>query len=424
MQMKPLRATKRYILSRMSCYQTFLSPSPSEFGDGNAPNPEVVSTSGPSLFVSNAPEEILLSSEKPRVNLWKVTLPFVSATRIRCFIWHYNNTDWYAGLALRAECASGSATITNVSYQEFVGPQTDLSIPGTCLAFAQLYQTLDPQSPPALIELEPSSGPANIRVWNMGPKPANGFALACAVLEFDLAGMGELRLWTSASLDATFCAYTTALEPEGNPGNPVAVHVRGCWPYSAALLQITSALDAKFVETPNPPVTRLRRDMEICGKIGEDVSTNTQLGPEQILFCKANSLNSEHATDNRGCYGANFKYRFFVFNSGPETGLIQAFLVARNTGAKYWGAGRLTLPIPAYATSLAKFPIDIQEPEVHLRHIQLNDGLPPPKTIPVAGNSGSQPIEIELTNAGGATLPINYQIAKLCVFSEPVEGPQ
>ncbi len=327
-------------------------------------------------------------------------------------------------LALRAECTSGSATITNVSFEEFVGVNGDLSEPGVCLSKAQLFASLEPLNPPALIELNPSAGPSNIRVWNMGAKASSGFALACAVLEFDLAGLGSLRLWTSASLDSTFCPYATNLELPENPSNPAAIHGRGCWPYSAALLQVSNALDAKFVESLNPPTGRLRRDMEICGKVGDDLESNPDLGPEQVLFSAGNSFNAADATDNRGCYGVNFKYRFFVFNSGAETGLIQAYLFARNTGAKYWGAGRLTVPISAYTTGLPKFPLDYVNPVVHLRRYFLNDGLPPTQTIPIAGNSGNQPIEIEITNGGGATLPLNYSIFKLCVTPKPVEEPQ
>jgi hypothetical protein len=404
----------------MSCLQPDLVPSISEL-PSNVPNPVLVSTSGPWLFVSNAPEEVLLNGGKPRSNLWSVAIPFVQAGRIRCFIWHYNSSTLPINLALRVESSVGSATITSLTYQEFVAIEDDLSVPGTCLAKAQLYGTLESPVPPVLINLTPTGGPTNLRSWQVAPKPTSGFSLVCAIVEFDYAGSGELRLWTSASVDSTFCSFATAMENAGNPSNSAAVHTRGFWPYSEAFLEVPSPLDAKLVENVNSPVGNLRRDLEVCGKVGNDVQQNEQLGPEQVLFSAQNSLDSAKARDNRGCYGVNLKYRFYVLNSESPTGSVTAFLFARNTGGKYWGAGRLILPIAAVPTGLPKFPLPVGSNAFKAQYL-LNDGLPAPQMLLIGGNTPSQPIVVEMTNGGGATLPINLSLVKSVVYPTPGGG--
>jgi hypothetical protein len=54
----------------------------------------------------------------------------------------------------------------------------------------------------------------------------------------------------------------------------------------------------------------------------------------------------------------------------------------------------------------------------------LNDGLPAPQVLLIGGNTSSQPIVVEMTNGGGATLPVNLSLIKSVVYPTPAEGAQ
>lgn len=401
----------------MACSQPFLTPVPSEFGSA-AVNPTLRNTYGPVLFLSNAPEEIVVAASGP-ITLFKVTLPLEHAGRVRCFIWHYNGTASSIKLALRAHCSSGSVSISNLKFQEHVAITSDLSGPGTCLAAAQLYGTLDDQTPPQTLSVTNSGEPGNVRTWDLGAKPTSGFSMACVVLEFEWTGTGDLRLWTSASRDRVHTPFSKAVEDPANPSGSGAQHGRGCWLYSGAFLDIEVPFNAKLLEPLGGPESNYVRTMEVCGKVGADLQSNPDFGPEQLLFSASNSLNSADASNNLGCYGANFTYSFYVKNSDDVARQVRVYLRARNTGAKWWGAGRLTYP-EATKTALPKIPAG---PTLGLRSFQMTDGLNPPNPISIpAYQMHVLPIQIELTNGGGATLPINYQIEKDVLWVNPSGG--
>lgn len=93
----------------MSCNQGDLSPEEADFA-GEAVSPYLVEISGLTLFVSNAPEQIVLNRQKLRSNLWRSTIvisDLLNPKRIRCFIWHVNETTDTVHLALMAQSGGG-----------------------------------------------------------------------------------------------------------------------------------------------------------------------------------------------------------------------------------------------------------------------------------------------------------------------------
>lgn len=304
--------------------------------------------------------------------------------------------------------------------QDHEGVVSDLSEPGVCLAKAQLYNTLEPSG--TTITIDSGDLPIIYHMLNLPPKPEAGFSLGCSVLEFDVAGLGELKLWTSASHDTQFVDYGALLEDDANPIGG-AKHIRGTWAQAHLKLEFPVAFDAKSVYQEMPPLYLRQWDQEVCGCVGGDIQNCPVPGPDRSYFRAVNSFEPSDATDNKGAYGANLSYRFYVKNTESPLGFISTFLVARNTGSKFWGAARLTLPTLGVGMGISKVPItSLDTPPEELRQVYLNSPLAHSNKIPILGNTGPQPIEVELTTGGGAALPINFRIEKAIILPASGDG--
>lgn len=131
-------------------------------------------TSSNHLIVSNAPETI--SVAEGANTLYKTTLQMGSGvSTVRVYMWHLNISGeplTFGVLAtpqLFASVRAGRKIVQN-------GIFPDLSVPGICLAGAQLYRTLEPLPVPGFITGETLLFEATT--------PNNG--LLGAVLEFDV----------------------------------------------------------------------------------------------------------------------------------------------------------------------------------------------------------------------------------------------
>lgn len=365
----------------------------------------------PALFVSNAPEQIgpggggLWPFGDGPWNLCRTVAwsPLLAPLKIRVFFWHISRFDVPTYWAIRAY---GAGTVTNRRIQVFNDHETNLSIPGRCLADAQLFGSLDAMQGSVAISPEASIVEFEVPAC---PGTPEDFQLIAFVLEFTVSGLGPVYLRSAVSLNpGQFRTYLTPLAPAQNnwvpPGQIVpATHVRGYWPHSDLHLTLPGVFDCSL-NTPPPWY-----DWVFCD----------QDGAELAYFSRVNST-AEDSQDNPGAYGANLNYYAAYANPDSQPRNLRVGIRSRNIPAKYFGAGRI-LAANLYSLARQLPPIEAAE-DPTLKGYDLNSVYPEPNPIghiTVPANTLLDAVRIMIANGGGCGTPANIILNKAAVWPVP-----
>lgn len=171
--------------------------------------------------------------------LYRVQFDYESGKVIRCFLWHWNDTESSYTLKLQAKLGTGSADIGTVSAStrnvSFIGTQGDISIPGIELACIQQFGAFDDHPSPSFVNGE-------VTLWE---HVLNSNRLVGALLEFDLETSAEVSL-----LMRTIALGDDVEEPGWDASVSTAgSHIRGTWPSANIQLPVSTALDADPLST-------------------------------------------------------------------------------------------------------------------------------------------------------------------------------
>jgi hypothetical protein len=417
----------------MSCQFDNLPRLASDYGNPNAPVPlsAVPDPNSPALFVSNAPEQIgpgtgdfdAWEFGAGPYNLCKArvggnNLP----SKIRVFLWHVSrfSTPSFFWLIIGG-AGTSTVTVSNIraQVQTHLQPLTDLTIPGRCLAAAQLFGTLDNLGIPAIT----ISGSGERVIWSafvpQGSNTANEFQLIAAVIEFDVLAIGiplsELTIRTAVSLTgeslADFGTYSTPLADNRNNFGDPSIHVRGYWRHADIKMLLPGELNATL--GPTPPSFL---EWQFC----------KSTGPEAKYFSSEFSLaeGAANSPGNPAGYGANLTYVATYHNNSPDTaGRVYAGIKARHVGQPFSGAGqvRTIVPTPTVVGKPVKIqPIphpNTQPPPANTlieRLCDLTSVYPqgPETGYIVVGFSSSGTLQVRIANGGGAALPANIIVSR------------
>ena len=221
----------------MACEHPEMTPIDGTLGAG-ATNPSAATpiAGSPALFVSNAPEQICSGNNTRNEggnNAWIFgdgpwTLNRVSLTnigpfgnlpqRVRVFLWHVSRfrIPSYFGICVYSNFP-GNSSINNIKGHIHNGPVPNLSVPGNCLADAQLAGTLDTLNPSTV----PLTAQSESVIWSAQVAARVGnddgvFNLIAAVIEFDIVGSPlDITIRSAVSITgqtaATFGNYQTPL---------------------------------------------------------------------------------------------------------------------------------------------------------------------------------------------------------------------
>lgn len=351
----------------------------------------------PALIVSNSPERITTTYGTAKVLYRGYGSDELDSFRL--FIWHLVNRRFIGfpsgveedmpaiefGLMFKT---SVTGTVSDRKQILKVEGWNDPSIPGSCLANAQLKGTLDSESGSF------SVGGSGAVIWSAESIPQESRdCLVAAVLEFDLS--------TSWPCTYTFQVYMRR-EGQSLPAWDAEVmaedsHERGWWPYSSMKLNVeTPVYDAK------PGASPQSIDTGIC-------EAN---GPETTHANGFKKLSGDgHAYDkvNKGCYGVNLIYTGKFKNTASSAHNIFAALQARDTwteetNAKYWGAsmygGYAAQVPPLKGTSGGQGTAD--------DHFDFANLLGKDQFWSIAANTSEVVYELHIANGGAAALPVDF----------------
>jgi hypothetical protein len=307
----------------------------------------------------------------------------VEGRTYRVFFWHINAANKTLTFGLRLHLDAGTAVVGSIRRDVRNEPFTDLSVPGVCLAKAQLLGTLNSVS--GTIALSTSSALA----WSATvPDTTTAGQLIGCVMEFTVTGLSGGASKLSVR---TFC---TDSSDQGTFADAVATapaHVRGWWPRSS--MKIKMKPDGRFEF--NPAGSPRLVATGVCETDGPEHSVDDGFGLQT-------GTGHEHDRDNLGAYGVDLVYVCVLKNtSESESGKCFVSLRSRNTGGKYFGAARLVLPVARPGKGVRKLPFGTDQNSLNAILID-EDEVDDCISVPA---DTSRNLEIRLTNAGAAALP-------------------
>ena len=200
----------------------------------SSPPVGVASQGGPSLLVSNSPEKLTdsLFASQSWANLYVSPTVSPNATgRFRVFLWHVNSLTWnpllspktiHLGVFIQATLG----VVSQRKVHEFQGLLNgDISIPSTCLASAQLFQTLDTIPGTIKVAGETLLWSTTLDQLQHPTTLENDPNVRGAVLEFNATGQSIILRIVATLVPGQWGNNTTPPVAE-----PAPVHPRGYWP--------------------------------------------------------------------------------------------------------------------------------------------------------------------------------------------------
>lgn len=374
----------------MPCTKPFHPRGSAQQGSAVLPAGSGYGQTGPSLVVSNAPENLgkLQGSTQARV-LYSCAIPMPASDKasVRVFIWHINQTKSSGTLSLRIspDAPAGSASqvvdrrwasdVASSGYQN-IGPD---------LACQQYYNTYDNVTTDPIVLNYPDEQVLLSLDSDHGQ-------LVAAVFEFTIASIFEYNLL----LRTTFTGIGGSVPPIGTAPVPFtdpngAVHVRGSWPYSEVTFPVSTGLDV------NPDLAVLCVDCPV-----EESGILIVPAPELALNAFGKQPGDTYGTPDgdKGLYGAVVVYRFSLVNSNHLfAGSAALQLMGWNIGADpTYGSGKVLI----VGTDGQIPPINWLNPDV----------VAPPGAVGVPPD-GSGELKFSMTVGGAAALPVNLRVCSV-----------
>ncbi|GIV03122.1 MAG: hypothetical protein KatS3mg015_1952 [Fimbriimonadales bacterium] len=399
----------------MSCNSNPISIVEMGWG-GEVPNATLIRAdeTSPALFVSNAPEQVGEgdpTAPKSWVfgggpwNLCRAHLTGSEVpTKVRVFFWHVSRLTVPSYWAVIVGSNAPGLTVANLKGQVANERTGNLAQHGMCFADAQLFASLD------AMQVVGQAG-AEIVVWKAsvpaGTTEAGLFQFIACVLEFDVTASDFTIRSVVSKNDGAFGDYNTQLAPPWNnwpPSSDPPTHVRGYWLESKLFLDLPGVFDCALVQPPPNFV-----EYDFC--------SNT--GAERAYYNESTSK-AEGSTDNPAAYGANLSYTGHYKNSGDVPARLYVGMRARNTGAKYFGAGRIVVPATALKRKLPPIPSSANPNE---RGYDLTSVYPEPSPtghISVPADNVERQVEILLANGGGCATPANILLSRDGIWPAPL----
>lgn len=396
---------------------------------GEAPNATLIEadSNSPALFVSNAPEQVGEGNPGQNPQLWEfgkgpwnlcrahLTDSNVP-TRVRVFLWHVTRLQAPSYWAVRVGSNGTGGTVSNLKSQVANELTGNLAQHGMCFADAQLFGTLNPGGGgPWDITTEQTIWSVNLPVGSQNPSQ---FQFVGCILEFDVSAT-EFTIRSVVSKESgSFGTFATQLAPRQNnwpnQTGQMPVHVRGYWLRSRLRLDLPGVFDCNPVQPPGHLF-----DYDFC----------SSTGAEKGYFSEANSLAMGStgppiipgSSDNPGAYGANLSYTGHYKNSGSSAGRLYVAIRARNTGGKYFGAGRVVLPSPAMKAKLPPIPDSADQKLMGYDLTSLYPEPVPSGEIIVPADDEVRDVEVVLANGGACATPANIVLSSDGVWPVPPE---
>ena len=274
----------------------------------SSPPVGVASQGGPSLLVSNSPEKLTdsLFASQSWANLYVSPTVSPNATgRFRVFLWHVNSLTWnpllspktiHLGVFIQATLG----VVSQRKVHEFQGLLNgDISIPSTCLASAQLFQTLDTIPGTIKVAGETLLWSTTLDQLQHPTTLENDPNVRGAVLEFNATGQSIILRTVATLVPGQWGNNTTPPVAE-----PAPVHPRGYWPYSSLQLDANQSGDPYDVSPfgDSPPI----QYCSVCEAGGPEHGANGFL---------VQGLLDQYGRTNYGCFGADLEYTFYVRNT-------------------------------------------------------------------------------------------------------------
>lgn len=374
------------------------------------------------LIVSNNPETNDGPPPTAPTVLYRGAATLANGTqRFRLFLWHLADFDTASTYGFMIRCQAGGA-VSNINRDQVVVDFTDPSVPGTCLADAQLNSTL------AAVTGTVNLTDAGATVWSVAVPAATGHRkLVACVMEFDVSvGAGasiEFQTYFSFA-GQNRPTFALPVEDIDDPDN-LNGHVRGWWPRSAMRIQLAGP---NYDVNPSL-VVPLFQHTGVCEKPTQNVSP-----PEldaTFGFSKLPGADHVKDTNNNGAYGVNLTYVGGFFNTNATLdGRGYVTLRSRNIPEKYWGCAHVSIPALFWIPGKTrKIPWDLEVPnDANAFNLLELSGAPPPNMVDyvfVAKGTTTTPvpIEIRIANGGAAALPVGIFRFRANLLTEPIGGP-
>lgn len=346
-----------------------------ELGD-SAPLPEsATSTATPYLVVSNAPEVIAAALGTIVLYKCEFSVTALAPETIRVFLWHVNKVGSDRVFAILGSLQQGSGvTVSTRRFSSGTASATgDFSVPGISLACATHYRSFQTTDP-----TDVTLSTTEAVLWE---GTAENNQLLGVVLEIDIvtALAANLRLRTVCTpVGGTIPGWDAQVAAPGS-------HIRGWWPRSSCDFPVAGTLNA------DPVVGPLLKYVAVINS-----ATSPELAPAAFGWQGASLDPHGSAGGNRGAYGGTVWYIFAVENRNLNNllGGVQARLLPRDTGAKFWGAGQ-ALPSTLEGV-IPKLGYDQDNESVKLHDAWV--------AVPAGSNLS---LRVGVSPGGGAGLPIN-----------------
>ncbi len=275
------------------------------------------------LLVSNSPETFDPADSNGQVQvLYKtnddhdIMIPSGGKLYLRVFLWHANGGSGlgdkrYVHVVCKPATGSLQGIAESKVERQIVGSNSDLSVPGICLAKAHLFGTVDNNWGSST-----SSGQIILNAHQVDPGK-----LLAAVPEFRIDGTAGNKVQVR----------TVVTDTEGSVGDgsetpaEADAHIQGSWPYTDVLIA-GAGVDTVVAPPPDPPPEP--QYSSSLAQSGED---------DRAAFAKRTE--DTYGKDNKGLYGADLCYRVPVTNSSGDIRYCIA-AIQPTVGHKLWGAAR------------------------------------------------------------------------------------
>jgi hypothetical protein len=268
------------------------------------------------LVVSNSPETFDPADSSGQVQvLYKtndahdIVIPGGGKLYLRVFLWHANGGSGlsdkrYVHVVCKPVTGSLQGIAESKVESQIVGVNSDLSVPGICLAKAHLFGTVDNNWGSST-----SSGQIILNAHELEPGEL-------------VAAVHELRIDGTAGNKVQVRVVATDTEGSVGDGSETPAeadaHIRGSWPYTDVLVEGASVEGAASVPKYSFPLAQ-------TGEADRDA------------FAKRTA--DTYGKDNKGLYGADLTYRVPVTNSSGDIRYCIA-AIQPTVQHKLWGAAR------------------------------------------------------------------------------------
>lgn len=294
-----------------------------------------------------------------------------------------------------------SASVSNLKVESV----TQIVAGGLCCAKAQLYGTLDSETP-----LNSTLDDTERQIWRATIGANGGFR--GAVIKFDITANQSCTLRLRTAVNAGTSTPGAWSAPVAWPwqeaaGGVLKIHSRGWWPYSSIFLP-AGTLDIQPSAAPGPTLWL--------------TAYPNHTGPEMHSSGFAHQSGDTWGTSagNKGCWGATLNCDFTLENNhASQIWGANVSVHCRNTGSPYFGAMRVVLPTAYPKRGLEQIG-GSGNPHEALLTKNISNATTPIYVQP----QDSEAMRVSIVNGGGATLPVNTKVVGMIAYEEVEDPPE